>query len=114
MATGSLVGRMGGGLLIDRVSVRRCLVLLPLFTALTLALPLALPGSAVPVTLSALTGCGLTYGLNAVALPVVVRRERGRTRSISGGSDESCRSKRGAAANSEKLPPPSPLRARVR
>ena len=73
MATGSLLGRMGGGVLIDRVSARRCLVLLPLLTAVTLALPLALPGS-VPITTAALAGCGLTYGLNAVALPVLVSR----------------------------------------
>jgi len=79
MATGSLVGRMGGGILIDRISARRCLALLPLLTALTLALPLALPGS-VPLTVAALTGCGLTYGLNAVALPVLVSRLYGAER----------------------------------
>eukprot|EP00966_Prymnesium_polylepis_P292987 6767251-Prymnesium_polylepis.2 len=73
MAAGSLLGRMGGGVLIDRVSARCCLVFLPLLTAATLALPLAVPGS-VRLTMAALTGCGLTYGLNAVALPVLVSR----------------------------------------
>ena len=73
MATGSLVGRMGGGVLIDRISARRCLVRLPLLTAATLAGPLALPGSTL-LTVAALAGCGLTYGLNAVALPVLVAR----------------------------------------
>ena len=79
MATGSLVGRMGGGVLIDRISARRCLVNLPLLTATALALPLAIPGSTL-LTVAALTGCGLTYGLNAVALPVLVARLYGSER----------------------------------
>ena len=33
MATGSILGRLGGGMLIDRVPARRCLIGLPLLTA---------------------------------------------------------------------------------
>ena len=73
MATGSLVGRLGGGVLLDSVPARRCLVIMPLITAASLAAPLALRGS-VRLTAAALAGCGLSYGLLAVALPVLVSR----------------------------------------
>ena len=65
MALGSICGRLGGGLLIDTVSCRSCLVVAPCLAAALVAAPLALPAS-VPLTAAALLGCGLTYGLNAV------------------------------------------------
>ena len=64
-AAGSICGRLGGGLLIDTVSCRSCLVAMPCLTAALVASPLALPSS-VPLTAAALLGCGLSYGLNAV------------------------------------------------
>ena len=71
MALGSVVGRLGGGILIDAISARRCLVVLPMATAAVVLSPLLQPGSAA-LTFAALVSCGLTYGLNAVALPVLV------------------------------------------
>ena len=65
MALGSICGRLGGGLLIDTVSCRSCLVAVPCLAAALVAAPLALPAS-VPLTAAALLGCGLSYGLNAV------------------------------------------------
>ena len=65
MALGSICGRLGGGLLIDTVSCRSCLVAAPCLAAALVAAPLALPAS-VPLTAAALLGCGLSYGLNAV------------------------------------------------
>ena len=65
MALGSICGRLGGGLLIDTVSCRSCLVAAPCLAAALVAAPLALPAS-VPLTAGALLGCGLSYGLNAV------------------------------------------------
>lgn len=73
MAVGSVIGRMGGGMIIDVVSARLCLIVLPLATAAVVLGPLIDPTS-VPLTFAALVSCGLTYGLNAVALPVVTAR----------------------------------------
>lgn len=64
---------MGGGMIIDVVSARLCLIVLPLATAAVVLGPLIDPTS-VPLTFAALVSCGLTYGLNAVALPVVTAR----------------------------------------
>lgn len=79
MAVGSLAGRMGGGLLIDRIQPRRCLVTLPLLAAPVVLAPILRPAS-VPLTLAAMVSCGLVYGLNAVALPVLVSRLYGQAR----------------------------------
>ena len=79
MALGSVVGRLGGGILIDQISARRCLVVLPMATAAIVGSPLLRPDSAA-LTFAALVGCGLTYGLNAVALPVLVSRLYGAVR----------------------------------
>merc|ERR1711892_1412800 len=68
-----------GGLLIDTVSCRSCLVAAPCLAAALVASPLALPSS-VPLTAAALLGCGLSYGLNAVCLSVCVSRLYGPAR----------------------------------
>jgi OFA family oxalate/formate antiporter-like MFS transporter len=73
MGIGSIAGRFGGGLLIDRIPARGVLTWLPWVVAPVVVAPLLLPTS-VSLTLCALVGCGLIYGLNAVALPVVVSR----------------------------------------
>ena len=83
MAIGSLVGRMGGGVLIDIVPARTCLGVLPLLCAGAVLAPLLRPSS-VLLTAAALVSCGLAYGLNAVALPVLVSRLFGAQRFSSG------------------------------
>ena len=71
MAAGSVIGRMGGSVAID-ISRRdaacsgcpRCARRLG---------PLLAPAS-VAATFAALVACGLSYGINAVALPVICSR----------------------------------------
>ena len=73
MAAGSVIGRMGGGVAIDIFSARRCMFLLPALCAPVVLGPLLAPAS-VAATFAALVACGLSYGINAVALPVICSR----------------------------------------
>ena len=73
MAAGSVIGRMGGGVAIDIFSARRCMFWLPALCAPVVLGPLLAPSS-VAATFAALVACGLSYGINAVALPVICSR----------------------------------------
>ena len=73
MAAGSVIGRMGGGVAIDIFSARRCMFWLPALCAPVVLGPLLAPAS-VAATFAALVACGLSYGINAVALPVICSR----------------------------------------
>ena len=64
---------MGGGVAIDIFSARRCMFLLPALCAPVVLGPLLAPSS-VAATFAALVACGLSYGINAVALPVICSR----------------------------------------
>mmetsp|Transcript_49337 Transcript_49337/g.139693 ORF Transcript_49337/g.139693 Transcript_49337/m.139693 type:complete len:144 (+) Transcript_49337:1430-1861(+) len=76
MASGSLVGRLGSGVLVDRVPARTCLAVVPLATAVSIATSTVWSNS-VTVAAAALWGMGLTYGMNAVAISVIVSRTVG-------------------------------------
>lgn len=73
MAMGSLLGRFGVGAVVDKLPARSCLAVVPLFTAACLMGATLCSGSAA-VGAAALFGMGLTYGMNAVATPVLVNR----------------------------------------